>query len=331
MPDQSTDAGYQISLTGAEVEARLALANSALQPSDVGTAAAQNVGTGASNVVQLDGSARLPAVDGSQLTNLPGGGTDDQTAAEVAVSATPSNYSASTADVEAHLAGIDTAIGGLGGGHDALTLDASAEVLFGLSGQALSLDSQTAWQVLAAPAGSNGVPTFRALVAGDLPDMSGTYAVVSTYDPQGVGGDAFARANHTGTQAWSTITGTPTTLSGYGITDADTLPDGQTANSAAGTLTLACVEGAIASYQATLTEAVELALSNQPTAPAMARVVLYATASGADRDISLPTGWLARGAQTWPLTLTSGSKVEIQISTDLDGEVWASYARGIAQ
>lgn len=29
-----------------------------------------------------------------------------------------------------------------------------------------------------------------------------------------------ARANHTGTQAWSTITGTPTTLSGYGITNA---------------------------------------------------------------------------------------------------------------
>lgn len=38
---------------------------------DLGTAAAENVGTSAGNVVQLDGSARLPAVDGSQLTNLP--------------------------------------------------------------------------------------------------------------------------------------------------------------------------------------------------------------------------------------------------------------------
>jgi len=37
----------------------------------LGTAATQNVGTAAGNVVQLDGSARLPAVDGSQLTNLP--------------------------------------------------------------------------------------------------------------------------------------------------------------------------------------------------------------------------------------------------------------------
>lgn len=31
--------------------------------------------------------------------------------------------------------------------------------------------------------------------------------------------DPLARANHTGTQAWSTITSTPTTLLGYGITD----------------------------------------------------------------------------------------------------------------
>lgn len=36
----------------------------------LGTAAFLNVGTSANNVVQLDGSAKLPAVDGSQLTNL---------------------------------------------------------------------------------------------------------------------------------------------------------------------------------------------------------------------------------------------------------------------
>jgi hypothetical protein len=42
--------------------------------SSLGTAAAQNVGTSAGNVVQLDGSGKLPAVDGSQLTNLPSGG-----------------------------------------------------------------------------------------------------------------------------------------------------------------------------------------------------------------------------------------------------------------
>ena len=37
-----------------------------------------------------------------------------------------------------------------------------------------------------------------------------------------------ARANHTGTQAWSTITGTPTTIAGYGITDGVTITGTQT-------------------------------------------------------------------------------------------------------
>ena len=37
----------------------------------LGTAATLNVGTSANNVVQLNGSAQLPAVDGSNLTNLP--------------------------------------------------------------------------------------------------------------------------------------------------------------------------------------------------------------------------------------------------------------------
>lgn len=40
----------------------------------LGTAAAQNVGTAAGNVVQLDGSGKLPAVDGSQLTGISAGG-----------------------------------------------------------------------------------------------------------------------------------------------------------------------------------------------------------------------------------------------------------------
>ena len=39
----------------------------------LGTAAALDVGTSANNIVQLDGTAKLPAVDGSQLTNLPSG------------------------------------------------------------------------------------------------------------------------------------------------------------------------------------------------------------------------------------------------------------------
>jgi microcystin-dependent protein len=38
----------------------------------LGTAATLNVGTSANNIVQLDGSAKLPAVDGSQLTGIAG-------------------------------------------------------------------------------------------------------------------------------------------------------------------------------------------------------------------------------------------------------------------
>jgi len=40
----------------------------------LGSAAVLTAGTSANNAVQLDGSARLPAVDGSQLTNLPSAG-----------------------------------------------------------------------------------------------------------------------------------------------------------------------------------------------------------------------------------------------------------------
>lgn len=39
----------------------------------LGTAATLNVGTSANNVVQLDGTGKLPAVDGSQLTGISGG------------------------------------------------------------------------------------------------------------------------------------------------------------------------------------------------------------------------------------------------------------------
>jgi len=46
------------------------LADSATQPGDLGTAAAKNVGTSNGNVVELDATG-LPAVDGSQLLNLP--------------------------------------------------------------------------------------------------------------------------------------------------------------------------------------------------------------------------------------------------------------------
>lgn len=51
-----------------------------------GTASGYNVGTSANNVVQLDGSAKLPAVDGSQLTNIGSGLGIGQTRQDVTAS-----------------------------------------------------------------------------------------------------------------------------------------------------------------------------------------------------------------------------------------------------
>ena len=50
----------------------------------LGTAATEDVGTSGQNIVQLDNASRLPAVDGSQLLNLPGGaGSTDYTMAPI--------------------------------------------------------------------------------------------------------------------------------------------------------------------------------------------------------------------------------------------------------
>lgn len=51
-----------------------------------------NIGTGASQIVQLDGAAKLPAVDGSQLTNLPGGfGNATETSGSASITLTSSS------------------------------------------------------------------------------------------------------------------------------------------------------------------------------------------------------------------------------------------------
>ena len=55
-------------ITNVKVAAGAAIAVAKI--SGLGTAAALNVGTSASNVVQLDGSARLPAVSGANLTGI---------------------------------------------------------------------------------------------------------------------------------------------------------------------------------------------------------------------------------------------------------------------
>jgi hypothetical protein len=81
----------------------------------------------------------------------------------------------------------------LAGGHDAVTLGTDADVIFGLSAQQITLDSQTANYVFAAPNGSPGDPTFRALVAADIPTLNqnttGSAAILTT--ARTIGGVSF--------------------------------------------------------------------------------------------------------------------------------------------
>ncbi len=67
--------------------------------------------------------------DGTQWLDLAITDTDNQTASEVSVTAIPSNYSAATQDVEAHLAGIDTALGAVGGGSGSGLTTEQAEII----------------------------------------------------------------------------------------------------------------------------------------------------------------------------------------------------------
>ena len=89
----------------------------------------------------------------------------------------------------------------------------------------LTWETQTANTVLAGPtSGAAAAPTFRAMVAADLPTVgtagvkgSATKVPVFTTDAYG---RVIANTDTTVTPAWGSITGTPTTLAGYGITDA---------------------------------------------------------------------------------------------------------------
>jgi hypothetical protein len=70
----------------------LASASSARTNLGLGTVATLNVGTAANNVIQLNGSAQLPAVDASLLTGLPSGPIPSGTKMPFYQSAAPSGW-----------------------------------------------------------------------------------------------------------------------------------------------------------------------------------------------------------------------------------------------
>lgn len=89
------------------------------------------------------------------------------------------------------------------GSHAAVTLGTDADTVLELTGQALSLDNQDANKVLAGPTtGAAADPTFRALVAADMPAAYITATDV-TYDnlnangDVGTGSDQVAAGDHT--------------------------------------------------------------------------------------------------------------------------------------
>lgn len=102
----------------------------------LGTAAFLNVGTSASQVVQLDASAKLPAVDGSQLTNVSSGDmgySDTRFSVEVATRSTAT----ASGDVNYTGAGFTpTAIIVIGGDQGTAGYEASTGFGSGASSQA---------------------------------------------------------------------------------------------------------------------------------------------------------------------------------------------------
>jgi len=121
-----------------------------------------DVGTTASKIVQLDGSARLPAVDGSQLTNLPGGSSNF-----TGLSDTPANFT-------------------------------------GQQGKFVKVNSgANALEFIADPGYLTSVPAQSFASLTGKPTTIAGYGITDAFDG-----------------AFGSLSGKPTTIAGYGITDA---------------------------------------------------------------------------------------------------------------
>ena len=149
----------------------------------LGTAAAANTGTAAGNVVTLDGSARLPAVDGSQLTGLPSAPVTSVAGRTGAVTLAVGDVANAVATSDARLSDARTPLA-----HNqawgSITETPTTLSGYGITDALSTTATRAANLVFAGPAsGAAAAPTFRALVAADLPVV--TYSQHSTITASG--------------------------------------------------------------------------------------------------------------------------------------------------
>jgi hypothetical protein len=129
---------------GARIDLRLTAAAIASLTDNLGSAAFQNVGTGAGNVVQLDANAKLPAVDASQLKNVPPmTGAQINTALgyapQAALGFTPANKAGDTFTGSVGVQGNISATGYLQAQNGVVYLDAAADRYLQYAGGGYSL------------------------------------------------------------------------------------------------------------------------------------------------------------------------------------------------
>ena len=130
------------------------------------------------------------------------------------------------------------------------------------------------------------------------------------------------RATHTGTQAFSTITSTPTTLSGYGITDA--LPSTFTANTITYASTVDLDMAALAGGYRTisLTGNLELTALNRA---AGRQVTLRLLCDATTRTLTFPAAWVFLGAKPSSLAASKTAVLSLTFFGTNNADCVAAY------
>ncbi|MDG0816174.1 tail fiber domain-containing protein [Bdellovibrio svalbardensis] len=205
---------------------------------------AVDAGTTANKIVQLDGSAKLPAVDGSQLTGLTatqissgvlpasrGGtglsslGTANQVLG-VNNAGTAAEYKTITAGsgVSISHGANSITINAVGTGGTVTSVDVAVPAYMSTSGGpvtssgtvTLGFNSQTAKTVFAAPQGSSGAPGFRNLNIVDIASsVAGNFMTASGACPAGQSLTYLSASDTMSCQAYSITSGQVTGALGY--------------------------------------------------------------------------------------------------------------------